>query len=144
MKPTPSLWRIVRVDYTASLGVLFPLVIWALALAVRFFDPEAASAFRLLAPTVTALGLALLGWRVWMIRQVFSQGDETAGQIISAGFFRGRGRVEYVYTYQSVKYQSGNAVQASAITRPLRAGQPVGVMVDRLRPKRAFVRELYL
>jgi hypothetical protein len=144
MKRTPSLLRIVKVDYVASLGVIFPLVMWGLALAAHFFDPEAAAFFRLLAPIVTVLGLALFLWRVWLIRQVFADGDETPGVLTNIGFFRGRGRAEYVYTYQSHKYQSSNAIQASATTRALAPGQAVTVMVHRLNPKRAFLRELYL
>ncbi len=144
MKRTPSLLRIIKVDYAASIGVIFPLVVWGLALTARFFDPEAAAFFRLFAPIVTVLGLALLLWRAWTIRQVFSEGDETPGVLTGIGFFRGRGRAEYVYTYQSRKYQSGNAIQASATTRALTPGQTVTVVVHRLNPKRAFVRELYL
>ncbi len=144
MRKTPSLLRIIKVDYAASLGVIAPLVVWALAGITRFFDPEAGAFFLTLAPAVTALGAALLAWRAWMIHQVFSEGDETPGVIVSAGFFRGRGRLEYVYTYQSRKYLSGNAVQATAATRALTVGQEVTVMVHRLHPKRAFVRELYL
>lgn len=44
------------------------------------------------------LGLMLLLWRVWLIRQVFAEGDETPGVLTSIGFLRGRGRAEYVYT----------------------------------------------
>lgn len=144
MKPTPSLWRIIQVDYAASISVIFPLVAWGLAVVARFFDPEAAAFFLSAAPIVTVVGLTLLWWRTRLIRQVFTEGEETPGVLITIGFFRGRGRAEYVYTYQSRKYQSGNAIQASAITRALIPSQAVTVMVDRSNPKRAFLRELYL
>ncbi len=143
MKQLPSLFRIVKVDYLASLGVIFPVVLWGLALATRLFDPEAASFFWLIAPIATVAGLLLLLWRVWAINQVFNDGAEVPGVIIGTSFFRGRGRVEYVYTYQSQKYQSGNAIQASPVARSLAPGQAVTLMVDRLNPKRAFARELY-
>jgi len=144
MKPTPSPFRIIRTDYLASIGAIFPLVAWAMALAARFFDPGAAAFFLRFAPAVTVVGLIVIAWRVWTIRSVISSGTEVPGVITGSGFFRGRGRVEYVYTYRGTKYQGGNAVQASDTTRSLVPGRDVTVMVDPLKPKRAFVRELYL
>lgn len=140
----PSFLRIIIVDYLASLGVIFPIVIWGLALVTRFFDPAAASFFLLIAPYVTIGGLAVLLWRAWLIRTVFAEGDEVPGVVVGISFFRGRGRITYVYTIHSKKYQSSNAIQASATTRAFAHGQTVSVMVHRLHPKRAFVRELYL
>lgn len=58
MKQTPSILRIVQVDYLASLGVILPLAFWGLALVGRFFDPEAASFFRLIAAPATAAASA--------------------------------------------------------------------------------------
>jgi hypothetical protein len=144
MKPRPSLIRIVQVDYLASLGVIAPVVIWSMALLFLWLDPEAAAFFRILAPLVTVMGLAVLFWRVQAIRSVFNDGDEVPGVISSIGFLRDRGRVEYVYTYQGRKLLVGNAVQANRHTRALAQGQAVTVLVDRLNPKQAFVRELYL
>jgi hypothetical protein len=144
MARTPSLLRIVQVDYLASLGVLIPVVIWGLVLLGLVFDPGAASFFRLIAPAATAAGLILLLWRVMSIRAVFNGGDEVPGVIVGAGFVRGRGRIQYVYTYRGRKYLGSSALQASAITRALVPGRAVTVMVDPLKPRRAFVCELYL
>lgn len=144
MKRLPSIWRIAYVDYGASLGVLLPVVAWGLALVGRFLDPEAAAFFLYIAPAVTIGGLVLLLWRLWAIRSVFDGGDEVPGVISGTGFFRGRGRVEYIYTYRGHKYQAANAVQSNAHSRALAPGQEVSVMVNRFNPKRAFVRELYL
>jgi len=144
MNRIPSMLRIIRVDYLASIGWIAPLVVWGIALATRFFDPEAASFFGYLGPTVTVFGLLLIFWRSWVIRSTFEDGDQVPGTIVGANFFRGRGRVVYVYTYQSEKYQASNAVQLSSLTRSLTPGKPVTVVVSRLDPKRAFIHELYL
>ncbi len=45
VRQTPSLFRIIKVDYTASLGVIAPLVTWGLVLASGFFAFEAAALF---------------------------------------------------------------------------------------------------
>ncbi len=144
MRKLPSILRIIRVDYLASIGVIAPLVIWGMALAARFFDPEAASFFWFLGPAVTLWGLIVVFWRSWIIRSTFDDGDQVPGTIVGADFFRGRGRVVYVYTYRSEKYQSSNAVQLSGFARSLAPGRSVTVMVSQLQPKRAFVQELYL
>lgn len=144
MRRAPSPFRIIRIDYLASLGVLFPLVFWGLALVFLLFDPEAASFFRFIAPPVTVVGLAVTLWRIRYITSVFVEGDEVPGIISGISFFRGRGRVEYVYTYQGRKYQASNAIHSTAVTGALACGQEITVMVDRFNPKRAFVRELYL
>ena len=144
MRPLPSPVRIIRVDYVASLGAIAALVIWVLALGARFADPEAAAFFELLAPGISVLGLVAVLWRVMLIRRTFGDGHEVPGVISAVGFLRGRGRIEYVYTYQSRKLLSGNAVQSSGPASRLTHGQAVTVMVDRINPKLAFVRELYL
>lgn len=144
MKRLPSLLRIIRVDYSASIGVIAPLVIWGMALAARFLDPEAASFFLLLGPIVTVFGLLLVFWRSWIIRSTFEDGEQVHGTVVGSDFFRGRGRVVYVYTYRGEKYQSSNAVQSSTMTRSLTPGKSVTVVVSKLNPKRAFLHELYL
>ncbi|HNS52250.1 MAG TPA: hypothetical protein PKO09_13835 [Anaerolineae bacterium] len=144
MRQAPSPLRIIGTDYLASLSALFPLVAWAMALGARFFDPGAAAFFLRFAPAVTAAGLVVIAWRVWLIRSVVGGGTEVPGAITGAGFFRGRGRVEYVYTYQGKKLQGSNAVQANRASRSMVPGRDVTVMIDPLKPKRAFVRELYL
>jgi hypothetical protein len=143
MDRAPSLLRIVQVDYLASVGVIMPVVLWGLALVTQFFDPGAASVFRLLAAMDSVVGLGMVAWRVWTIRRVVAGGAGVPGVIGSIGFFRGRGRVEYVYTFQGRQYQGGQAIQSTAVTRSLAQGQAVTVMVDPARPERAFVRELY-
>ena len=144
MKRTPSLFRIIRIDYLAFTGVIFPVVAWGLALVAPLFNPEAASFFQLVAPVVTVVGLALVFWRVWDMRSLFANGDEVSGIISGIGFFRGRGRIEYVYTYRGRKYKGGNAILSTVVTRSLVHGQEVTVVVDPFNPKHAFVRELYL
>lgn len=144
MKPTASLFRIIQVDYLASLGAIFPVVSWGLALVGRFFDPQAASFFLQASPIVTVVGLAVIAWRGLTIRSVIGNGAEVPGVVSGIGFFRGRGRIRYVYTYQSRKYEGSNAIQSTRSTRALTQGREVTVMVDPFKPRRAFVRELYL
>ena len=144
MRQLPSAFRIIQVDYLASLGVDLPLAMWGLALVGRFFDPETASFFGLIAAPVTLAGLLLIAWRIWTIRSVFGGGTGVPGVVSSLAFFRGRGRIRYVYTYRGKKYEGSNALQSNHLARALAPGQDVTVMLDSGNPRRAFVRELYL
>ena len=74
MKRTPSPFRIIGTDYLASLGAISPVVAWTMALIGRFFDPEAAAFFLRFAPAVTAAGLVVVSWRLWLIRSVIGGG----------------------------------------------------------------------
>ncbi|WP_322508914.1 DUF3592 domain-containing protein, partial [Anaerolinea sp.] len=88
-------------------------------------------------------GLALAFWRVRLIRRVIEEGVQMPATIVRASFFRGRGRVEVVYTYQGERVVSGNVVMKNKLTSAFQLGTPVTVMVDREKPRRAFIRELY-
>ncbi len=144
MKPVPSPFRIIRIDYGASLGVILCVVVWGLALATRFFDPEAAAFFLRIAPMTGAAGVTLSVWRIWTIRRCFDEGEEVPGEIISLRFFRGRGRIAYAFDFDGSRCEAGNMVQASRITRALSVGQAVRVMLNQKNPKRAYLREPYL
>lgn len=144
MKQTPSIFRIVQVDYLASLGVIAPLAMWGVALVGRFFDPEMASFFGLIASPVTLAGLVVIAWRTWTIRSVVTGGTQVPGLVSSLAFFRGRGRIRYVYTYRGQKYEGSNSLQSNRYARALAPGREVTVVLDSAKPSRAFVRELYL
>ena len=144
MQKHSSLWRIVETDYTSMLAVLASLVVWGVGVVTRFFDPEASAWFLKIAPTVTVVAFLILLWRIRLIRSVFAYGEEVPGVIYAIGFFRGRGRVEYLYSYGEVKYRSSNAIHQTKRAKMLQPGQHVTVVVDRDHPKRAFIKELYL
>lgn len=152
----PSLRSIIWTDYTAFLALLFPLMAWALYLLLAGFsspfDPAGETALaaqenlRLfyISVAVTVVGLPLLAWRVLMIRAVFSDGQQASGQIDSVYFYRDRGRVKYTYTFQGQTYTSGAALHRTSKTRDLQPGDQVNLVVDRNKPRRAFIREIYL
>ncbi|HEX9838566.1 MAG TPA: DUF3592 domain-containing protein, partial [Anaerolineales bacterium] len=78
------------------------------------------------------------------ISSVFEDGTEAKGVVTGLSFFRGRGRVQYSYTFQGEKQTSDNAINKNGRTRKLRVGEAVTVIVDPNDPKRAFIREIYL
>jgi hypothetical protein len=140
----PSLKRIIDVDYTAQVSVLFPPVSWGICLVLTILQGSDFAFSSITALAVTIISLSVLIWRVRTLYSVFADGFEVPAIIHSVSFFRGRGRVEYVYTYQGQKYLSGNAVQKTRWAEALKVGDQVIVVVDRKKPKRAFIRDLYL
>lgn len=144
MKPTPSFVRIIQVDYLAQLGVLLPLVIWAMALALWFLDRDAAGFFRLIAPLVTVLGLTLLFWRARLIVATYEDGSRTSGTVTQSSFLRGRGCIYYAYMVAGRKHLGSNAINQTRRTRAVQPGQHVSVTYHPHEPQRAFVDELYL
>lgn len=139
----PSLLRIISVDYAAFTGFLYPPLCWAVFIIMTILESTDFSRLVWIGAAITAVGIPLLLWRFQLIRSVFSEGLETPGEISSVSFFRDRGRVSYIYTYQGEKFISSNAVMKTKRTRALQVGDPVTVMVGRDNPKKAFIRQLY-
>lgn len=140
MNKSPSLLKILAIDYTAFQAWLFPVVIWILYFINRA-ENTAVLVNIWIATTLAAL--AILIWRIQLIYSVFGDGVEIEATIHNKFFFRGRGRVEYIYTYQGVKYISSNRVLGTKKTRALAVGAQTVVLVDRDHAKRAFIRDLY-
>ena len=141
---SPSFFRVISTDYPSFLSVLFPLVFGGFSAYFFFTGNDALQLFLILAIAVTIVGIPVLIQRYRMISSVFENGNETKATVTSIYFFRGRGRVECVYTFQGKKQTSSNAINKNSRTRKLRVGQSVTVLVDSNNPQRAFIREIYL
>ena len=152
----PSIFRIIQSDYTAGLTVIVPLVVWGMYIATEYFgffpglggrNPltgEDASFFLLLGIITTLICIPLLIWRVRSFQIIFSRGIEVSCHITNMRFNRGRGRVEYTYTYQGQTYQAGNGVFKTKRTKAIPQGDEVVLMVDQDNPKRSLIRDIYL
>lgn len=142
--PSPSLFRVISTDYPSYLSVLFPVIFGIFSLYFFFTGNDALQLFLPLAIGSTVIGVPVLVQRFRAISSVFADGQQTQGVVTGISFFRGRGRVEYSYTFQGEKQMSGNAINRNSRTRKLRVGNKITVVVDRNDPRRAFIREIYL
>ena len=141
---SPSLFRVISTDYPSYLSVLFPVVFGGVTAYFFATENDALQLFLFLAIGVTIVGIPILIKRYRTISSVFANGKQTKAVITSIGFFRGRGRVEYSYTFQGEKHTSGNAINRNSRTRTLRVGETVKVLVDPENPKQAFIQEIYV
>ncbi len=138
-----SFLKVVWTDYAASLGLLAPLTaLLVTAFLLLFGDGMEPSWWYVLIGVCVVCPLLSL-WRFSLISGVLGTGIEVEGHVTRASFFRGRGRVYYLYTYQGERYESSNSVQQNKSTRGLEIGLPVKVVVDREKPKKAFIKQLY-
>lgn len=143
-KQSPSLFRVISTDYPSYLSVLFPIVFGSFTAYFFATENNSSQLFLFLAIGATVVGIPILIQRYRTISSVFTNGTETKGEVTSMGFFRGRGRIEYSYTFQGEKLTSNNAINRNGRTRNLRVGQAVKVFVNPDNPKQAFIQEIYM
>ena len=142
IKKTPSLYRLIKNDYPSFLAFLGILLI---ALGITGYQIFGFLEFLTRFGPGAALGLlVVLVIRIQFVRSVFLYGRAVAGHVTNIRFFRGRGRADFVYTYQDRKYNSYNPVNSTKDTKALQVGQPITVIVSPGKPKRAFIADLYL
>jgi len=146
-----SLRRILWTDYPAFYSALVPVVAWIVYLAWTpdwrgagpVIKAEARPFFLTLALIATAGGVAVLLIRLWILWKTFRTGVEVKGKLSSVELKRDHGRVEYVYIFDHKERFSGAEVHRNTETRLLKAGDHVMLMVDKAKPSRAFIRDLY-
>jgi hypothetical protein len=140
----PSPGRIIGIDSLAFGGAVIPPALWGFYLVMLWLDRGSAEAwlFPGLPAVITILGIAVVIWRVRLVRSVFAHGVEVRGLVQSATTTRGSNtRLEFTYTYAGQAYTGSNVVSQARF-----GGQPgnvITVVLDPRRPKRAFIRDLY-
>jgi|SRR6185369_4606280 len=155
LKPTtvrPTAFQILKTDYLAFLAILFPVIGAVLYTATGVFglhlirhgtDVTDAPLFLRMTLVSTAIGVPLLLWRVTSMQRLFTRAVEVPGTILSANFFRGRGRIEFSYFVQGEEYKGGIAVHENVAVLRLVSRDEVTVVVDPQNPRKAFLRDLF-
>ncbi len=139
----PSLFRIIQTDYVAFLMAILPLVLWGFFAFDYFRGVKATSNFLLLLLGLTLIAVVTLLWKIIAIFTVYNRGQETMATINDVSFFRGRGRITYVYNLWDEKYTSRNFVMKNSRTKDYAVGDQVVVLVDSDNPKKAYIKDLY-
>lgn len=152
----PSIISIIKVDFITFFAVIFPVVVWGMYAIVILFGylpnprgdkpigPEGASFFFNFGFITLLVSIPIVLWRIGYIRNMFARGYEIPSQITNIGFFRGRGRVEYAYTYQDRQHRGWNGIMKVKQTQNLISGDNVILIVDPDNPKRALIRDFYI
>lgn len=156
----PSITRIVKnYDYTILL-ILFPIAFFGMFLIVDVFGfavrRRGVSVSRsdypislFLAVGTAVLAAAVLWWRVAFVRAVFARGQAVAGRITKVLLNpTNSGYVHYSYQVNDHEYQNkvgiaGRFVEPETI-KSFQVGNEIELVVDRSKPKRALIKNLYL
>jgi hypothetical protein len=116
---------------------------WIFYLYERFIKADSTPTFLPPVLVATTLGIVVFLWRYWMVASLYSYGLDTPATVHEIGFYRDRGRISYVYSFQGQKYVSGSRIMKTKRTRSIQIGDQVNILVDPNDPKRALIRDLY-
>lgn len=140
----PSPFRIIWTDTLAFLAVLFPLAFAFIIVVNWALGEPPLESFLWIAAASTVLGIGVLIWRVAAITALYNDAQEVTATITGISFYRDRGRVDYVFTYQNQKYLNKNAVIKNGRTRNILIGEKRTALVDRDNPKKSILKDLYI
>ena len=140
----PSILRVIQIDYWAFIAAVFTVLFWVFYLYDTFIRKNEAANYLYWLIGVTFVCLAVILWRYASILSIYGAGLEAKAVVSGAGFFRDRGYISFIYTYQGQKYQSRVSVMRTKRTARFQVGDEIDVLVDRDNPKRAVIRNLYV
>jgi hypothetical protein len=135
----PSLWRIIKTDYTIFVMLFGPAMFWAFYYMTRALWPGGLW----LAVMVSAVCLVPLVLRLVTIYWLFLKGSALEGQIEVLRFNKERGWIEVSYVVNGKNYRKSSPVFQTAQTQTFFPGCPVTVLVDPRKPERALIKELF-
>ena len=116
---------------------------WSVFLIFQILRFESPSGAIYVALTLSIVALAIIIWRYQLIISRFSQGSPVPATITEIWFFRGRGRINYTFTYRGHEFITGDDVVPTRNSRSLRTGDRVTVMLDPDNPERAIISDIY-
>lgn len=139
----PSLLRILVTDFLAFFAWVVTLVVWGFALFDLLRGRDTLQDTLLWLVAIALVALIVILWRVIPIYTVFNEAQEVQAAITGVSFFRDRGRIHFIYSYQGGKWTSSNYVLKNKRTSKFSAGDSVIVLVDRNHPKKAYIKEIF-
>ncbi len=146
-----SLSKILWTDYPAFYASLLPLAAWMVFFAWfpkwtssgPVIGPEARPLYLTLILAATAGGIAAAASRIFRFRQILRNGCQVRAKIIQIELVRDHGRIDFAYIFNHQEYLESASVHRNAEIKTLRNGDQVMLIVDRTKPSRAFIRDLY-
>jgi len=139
-----SFLKIVWVDYWAFLSVVTAI----LAIGFYIYNTALASSpipgADLFVLAVFVLGLLGLAWRFISITSLVNSGLEIKATVSEIGFFRDRGFIKYIYTYEGNRLVGHTSVMKNKMTTRFAIGQEVLIVVDRGNPRKTLLVDLFV
>jgi len=140
----PSILKIVWVDTWALFAAIFTLVAPGIYIYNMFFAEQPTDNLGCIMLGILVLSLLGLTIRVISVLSLCNAGLEAKATITEIGFFRDRGYIKFLYTYQGQKFVGSQTVMKNKITTQYRNGQEVNIVVDRENAKKAIITDLFM
>ncbi len=141
------------VDFPCFMAAAFPLVVLGLGAALALFGdipgilgrdslgPEDLPYFLAFGGLVLVICLPLLWLRFRQLSALLTGGQETPGTILQSYRARNGSRLKFGYRFDGKAYT--RSVRTPSWQDELQAGNPVTVILDPQRPRRALIKDLY-
>lgn len=140
----PSIVKIFWNDYWSFLSTTFCVVAIGFYLYDIFVVTNSVSNFKWIAIGMFLLGLFGVMTRFISIISLYNSGIETKATVSEIGFFRDRGYIKYIYSFENKKYASQMSVMKNKTTIKHQVGQEINVIVDRENPQKSLILDLFI
>jgi hypothetical protein len=140
----PSLLRVVQIDYWTFVAAVSTIILWIFFLYDALIAKNDSQTYLYWIVPFTVFCVIVVAWRYASILNIYGIGQEAKAVVNGAGFFRDRGYISFIYTYQGQKYQVRSAVLRTRRTTRYQVGDEIDVVVSRDNPKKAIIRDLYV
>lgn len=139
----PRIGKIIANDYIAMIAVVS---IFVLPAVLVFAGLKEGGFDRYLSYAAVGIVLAVAGFiaRINWVTRILERGAPVRGVIREINAYKDRGRIEFDYEYAGHKLSAGMAVHLSKAVKELQPGDHVNVVVDREKPTRALLRDLFV
>lgn len=130
-----SIWN----DYILMILILFPVIFSGFLIFFLIIEERDVWLLSTFVILITSF-LILLYVRIRYIKS-FLEGVTLQGVILGVGFFKDRGRIEYMYVYDQKNHKHGQAIMKNKYTTQLKQGQAIYVLKKKINHK-TIIRDL--
>lgn len=138
-----SFRKIVWNDWPALFSFVTLPIVWAIHFAFPYLK-RGADAPLVFALALSVLAAAALVWRIARVRGLFASGVAVEGTVEAVRIVKDHGRLEYSYRVGDRPVTGWCAVHKSRQVFGLRIGQKLTVLVDREKPERSIMADLFV
>lgn len=140
----PSIFRIIVTNYLSFIAALTPLFLWFFFLVDQYRGNTLSTLDFQLLVGLTVVCIIVLIWKIMEISTTIRHGQEIKAVIHSSGFYRGRGQIKFIYTYQGEKYQNSNVVMKNSRTRDFATGDEIVIYINPNDPRISVIKDIYI
>ena len=139
----PSFLKIIWIDYWAFISTIFCIIAPGFYVYDTFFARAFIPNFEWVVLGIFLLAFFGLASRYISIVSLYNSGLEAMATISEIGFFRDRGYIKYIYSYENHRYASQMTVMKNKLTMRYGIGDEIEVIVDRENPKKSLIKDLF-